>query len=136
MPVNSGLFSSNTNEWATPRKFFEELDAEFHFDLDPCCTHENAKCERHFTIEDNGLAQDWGGQKCSAIHHTGERLPHGSASATRNPENQTPSWLCSFRQGPTLHTSMTSSTTKHEKSASFAGACTLMRASRALRSLR
>lgn len=63
MPVNSGLFSSNTNEWATPRKFFEELDAEFHFDLDPCSTHENAKCKRHFTIEDDGLAQDWGGAK-------------------------------------------------------------------------
>ena len=63
MPINSGLFSSNTNEWATPQKVFDELDAEFHFDLDPCSTHENAKCERHFTIEDDGLAQDWGGAK-------------------------------------------------------------------------
>lgn len=63
MPINSGLFSSNTNEWATPQKVFDELDAEFHFDLDPCSTHENAKCKRHFTIEDDGLAQDWGGAK-------------------------------------------------------------------------
>lgn len=59
MPINSGLFSSNTNEWATPQKVFDELDAEFHFTLDPCATKENAKCERYFTKEDDGLAQSW-----------------------------------------------------------------------------
>jgi len=31
--------------------------------LDPCSTDENAKCERHFTIEQDGLQQDWGGCK-------------------------------------------------------------------------
>lgn len=61
--INEGLFSSNTNEWATPDDFFKELDAEFHFDLDPCCTHENAKCERHYTIEDDGLTKNWGGHR-------------------------------------------------------------------------
>ena len=61
--LTSGLFSSNSNEWATPDDFFKELDAEFHFDLDPCCTHENAKCERHYTIEDDGLTKNWGGAK-------------------------------------------------------------------------
>ncbi len=55
--------TSNSNEWATPRDFFAELDAEFHFDLDPCSTHKNAKCERHFTLEDNGLEQNWGGAR-------------------------------------------------------------------------
>jgi len=55
--------TSDSNEWATPQKFYEELDAEFHFNLDPCSTHENAKCERHFTLEDNGLARDWGGAR-------------------------------------------------------------------------
>ena len=55
--------TSNSNEWATPQKFYEELDAEFHFNLDPCSTHENAKCERHFTLEDNGLTRDWGGAR-------------------------------------------------------------------------
>lgn len=47
--MNSCLFSSATVEWATPQALFDELDAEFHFDLDPCCTHENAKCAEHFT---------------------------------------------------------------------------------------
>ena len=61
--LNQGLFSSSSNEWATPRAFFDELNAEFHFNLDPCSTHENAKCEEHFTLEDNGLDKDWGGYR-------------------------------------------------------------------------
>lgn len=56
-----GIFSSNTNEWATPQGFFDELNAEFKFDLDPCSTHQNAKCQKHFTVEDDGLSQNWGG---------------------------------------------------------------------------
>jgi len=56
-----GCFSSKNNEWATPTAFFRELDAEFNFDLDPCCTDANAKCERHYTKQDNGLTKDWGG---------------------------------------------------------------------------
>ena len=60
--ITTGLMSSNTPEWATPQKFFDELNREFDFTLDPCCTHENAKCEKHFTKEDDGLSQDWGAQ--------------------------------------------------------------------------
>ncbi len=62
--INTGLFSSKTNEWATPKALFEELDKEFHFNLDPCATPENAKCKRFYTIEDDGLIQDWGGVSC------------------------------------------------------------------------
>ena len=61
MTINKGLFSSNTSEWETPTAFFKALDAEFHFTLDPCATHENAKCKRYYTIEDDGLTQNWGG---------------------------------------------------------------------------
>lgn len=60
--ISRGLFSSNTNEWATPCEFFKELDAEFHFTLDPCATAENAKCEHFYTIEDDGLTKKWGGR--------------------------------------------------------------------------
>lgn len=51
--------SSNTEEWATPKLFFEELNKEFNFTLDPCCTEENAKCKKHYTKEQDGLLQDW-----------------------------------------------------------------------------
>jgi site-specific DNA-methyltransferase (adenine-specific) len=59
--INSGLFTSNTDQWATPQDFFDKLNDEFHFDLDVCATPENAKCEKYFTKDDDGLSQQWGG---------------------------------------------------------------------------
>lgn len=56
-------FSSKTDLWYTPQDFFDRLNAQYSFDLDVCATHENAKCEEYFTIEDDGLAQTWTG-KC------------------------------------------------------------------------
>ena len=61
MSVNSGLFPSNTDLWATPQAFFEELDNEFGFDLDVCAVSENAKCERYFNPKQDGLKQEWNG---------------------------------------------------------------------------
>ena len=55
------MFSSKTDLWSTPQDFFDELNKEFNFNLDPCSTHENAKCEKHFTLEEDGLLQDWQG---------------------------------------------------------------------------
>lgn len=55
-------YSSKTSEWETPDGLFSALDARFRFTLDPCCTHENAKCERHYTIQEDGLSQDWQGE--------------------------------------------------------------------------
>ena len=52
-------YSSKTNEWSTPQAFFDELNKEFNFTLDPCATSENAKCTKYFTVEDDGLKQDW-----------------------------------------------------------------------------
>lgn len=60
--INNAMFTSNTAEWATPQAFFDELDAEFHFTLDPCATPQNAKCDRFFTKEIDGLAQSWQGE--------------------------------------------------------------------------
>lgn len=55
------MFSSNTDEWYTPLDFYKELDKEFHFNLDPCATADNRKCDKYFTREDDGLKQNWGG---------------------------------------------------------------------------
>ena len=55
------MFSKKSDEWSTPQDFFNELDAEFHFTLDPCATAENHKCSRYFSKEDDGLKADWGG---------------------------------------------------------------------------
>ena len=60
--MNSGLFTSNSQEWATPQALFDELNAEFNFTLDPCATHENAKCEKHYTNEEDGLSRSLKGE--------------------------------------------------------------------------
>lgn len=56
------LYTSNTDEWATPQEFFDKLNDEFHFTLDPCALPTNAKCTKYFTPHDNGLSQNWGGE--------------------------------------------------------------------------
>lgn len=55
------LFSSAKEEWATPQDFFDKLNAEFHFTLDPCADDMNHKCDKYFTKEQDGLNQSWGG---------------------------------------------------------------------------
>lgn len=56
------MFSSATDMWATPQAFFDKLNAEFGFTLDPCALPSNAKCTKYYTPTDNGLLQDWGGE--------------------------------------------------------------------------
>ena len=56
---SDAAFSSKSNDWATPHQTFNELDNEFNFTLDPCASHQNAKCDKYYTEEDNGLSQDW-----------------------------------------------------------------------------
>lgn len=60
--LNKGLFSSNSDMWATPQALFDILNNEFHFTLDPCAVKENAKCEFFYSPEQDGLKQDWGGE--------------------------------------------------------------------------
>lgn len=59
--MNNALFSSKNMDWCTPVDFFQQLDAEFHFDLDAAASDKNAKCTRYFTKKEDGLKMDWGG---------------------------------------------------------------------------
>lgn len=59
--MDKSLFSSERMDWETPIDFFNELNQEFNFTLDPCCTSETAKAELYYTKEDDGLSKDWGG---------------------------------------------------------------------------
>ena len=61
--ITSGMKTSLSAEWATPQRLFDQLDAEFHFTLDPCCTKENAKCEKYYTAGQDGLSQSWDGER-------------------------------------------------------------------------
>ena len=57
--INESLFSSKSNEWVTPNYVFQQLNREFKFTLDPCCTKDNKKCKKFYTKKENGLLQDW-----------------------------------------------------------------------------
>lgn len=59
---NELFFSSKSNEWTTPQSFFDELNDEFQFTLDPCADDINHKCDKYFTKETDGLLQDWAGE--------------------------------------------------------------------------
>ena len=69
------LLSSKKMDWATPQDFFEKLDAEFHFTLDPCADDLNHKCERYFTEEQDGLQQDWSGERVFCNPPYGRDVP-------------------------------------------------------------
>jgi site-specific DNA-methyltransferase (adenine-specific) len=50
------------DKWETPLHIFDKLNAEFNFTLDPCCEVHTAKCGKYYTLEVNGLNQDWQGE--------------------------------------------------------------------------
>lgn len=58
----SVMFSSKSDDWATPQFLFDDLNREFHFTLDPCASISNAKCPKFFTINDDGLTKSWAGE--------------------------------------------------------------------------
>ena len=55
------MFSSKTDLWATPQDFFNRLNSAFRFTTDVFALPENAKCEKFYTPEIDGLAQEWHG---------------------------------------------------------------------------
>jgi site-specific DNA-methyltransferase (adenine-specific) len=59
--INKALFTSNSDDWATPHDIFQRLNEEFNFNLDPCASRENHKCDTYYTVDDDGLSQPWGG---------------------------------------------------------------------------
>jgi len=55
-------FSSATDQWATPQDFFDKCDKEYGpFTLDVCADIGNAKCQKFFSKQDDGLKQKWEG---------------------------------------------------------------------------
>ena len=70
--IRQTMFSSATNEWATPQEFFDKLNKIYNFTLDPCCTKETAKCSTFFTEKEDGLSRSWRG------HQVFMNPPYGS----------------------------------------------------------
>ena len=55
-------FSSAVQTWSTPQDFYDRLNKEFNFTLDPCASDQDAKCAKYYTVEDDGLKQNWQGE--------------------------------------------------------------------------
>lgn len=69
------MSSSKDMTWATPQQWFDYLDLEFGFTLDPCCHHETAKCAKHYTPAEDGLAQSWADERVFMNPPYGKDLP-------------------------------------------------------------
>jgi len=58
---------SKTDDWATPQKLYDELNAIYHFDLDPAASSTNHKCDNWYGLDHvdetkrDGLARPWEG---------------------------------------------------------------------------
>lgn len=46
---------NNSDNWATPKWLYDELNKEFNFDFDPC-----PLCLEEITPENDGLLKEWG----------------------------------------------------------------------------
>lgn len=54
-------FSSATDMWETPQVLFDALNDKYQFKIDVCATAVNAKCEKYYSPEIDGLKQEWAG---------------------------------------------------------------------------
>ena len=71
------MFSSKDQSWSTPQDFFDKLNEEFGFTLDPCASPQTAKCAKYFTEDDDGLSKDWSGEVVFCNPPYGRALPAG-----------------------------------------------------------
>jgi phage N-6-adenine-methyltransferase len=59
LPVSPVMFSSASDEWATPQDLFDELHREFRFGVDLAASVANTKCEVFYSKESSALVSDW-----------------------------------------------------------------------------
>lgn len=57
------LLSSDRMDWETPQDLFDELNERYHFTIDVAASDSNHKCDRYYTPFDDGLMQEWAGER-------------------------------------------------------------------------
>jgi len=73
---NELMFSSKSDEWETPDDLFFKLDSVFNFTLDPCATADNHKCNKYYTVDDDGLSKSWEGETVFVNPPYGNSIKH------------------------------------------------------------
>ena len=61
---NAALFTSDKQDWETPDYLFDFFNNIYNFTIDVCADDQNHKCAKYYTIQTNGLAQDWSKDIC------------------------------------------------------------------------
>lgn len=83
--VTGAIFTSDKNIWETPQDLFDELNEEFGFTLDAAASEWNHKLDNYYTVEEDGLLQDWGGKPFGVIRPMAiKKLAFGQRSAMKN----------------------------------------------------
>ena len=67
------MFSSKKMDWATPQDFYDKLNSEFHFTLDPVQTSPTTNVTAIIQSGTTDLNNAGGGRPCFVILHMGER---------------------------------------------------------------
>ena len=69
--VHPVLFSTGRDDWETPQELYDELDSEFHFQLDVAASETNHKCKLWITKEFDGLKYPWAKSNwCNPPYHS------------------------------------------------------------------
>lgn len=120
--MNRALLSSKNMCWCTPQDFFDKLNAEFDFVLDPAATDKTAKCKLYYTPETDGLSQSWdrgGAVFCNPPY--GREIGKWVRKALKKHEVATQLFY-SFQHGQT-HPIFTITFTERQKSDLCVGVC-------------
>lgn len=88
------LTKTGNVERTTPHDVFAWLDAQFNFTVDVASTHANALCPRHYTKEDNGLAQSWAGERAFMNPPFGKAIGEWVGKARHTCETSGNSLVC------------------------------------------
>ena len=80
-------YMSKSNEWSTPQSFYDRLDKDFSFTLDPATDGANAKCKKFFTEQEDGLKQSWEGETVFMNPPYGSAIKDWIAKARKESEN-------------------------------------------------
>ena len=60
--INNSWYSSNLQEWETPKALFAYLDKIFNFTIDLAASEQNALCPQYYTEEMDALNKPWLGR--------------------------------------------------------------------------
>lgn len=61
--MNTVHFSANDQTWQTPRQLFNDVQEKYSLNLDVAASAFNTMLPRYYTIEQDGLAQSWRGER-------------------------------------------------------------------------